>query len=256
MAGYKNLNRKVHRYLGLIIGIQFLAWTIGGLYFSFSDMDEIHGDHQRKHVMITEYDSLVSPAGILQRIKEVYAMDSLESLKLITLIDRPVYQVVYYHQHMGHMKMIQLADARTGEFLQPLSREQGIAVAKQHFNESSTVTKVEYLENTNGHHEYRKKPLPAWAVTFNHPSETTVYVSAMLGTVESFRNNKWRVFDFLWMLHTMDYEARDNFGNVLLRIFSISGIATILSGFVMFFTTMKKPRRRARKTSVPVKGKI
>jgi hypothetical protein len=236
----------------LIIGIQFLAWTIGGLYFSFSDMDEIHGDHQRKHVMIAEYDSLISPAGILQRIKEVYAMDSLESLKLISVIDRPVYQVVYYHQHMGHMKMIQLADARTGEFLQPLSREQGIAVAQQHFNEPSTVTKVEYLENTDGHHEYREKPLPAWAVTFNHPSETTVYVSAMLGTVESFRNNKWRVFDFLWMLHTMDYETRDNFGNIVLRVFSLSGIATLVSGFVLFFTTLKKSKRRVRKTQANI----
>ena len=26
--------RKVHRYLGLFIGIQFLMWTLSGLYFS------------------------------------------------------------------------------------------------------------------------------------------------------------------------------------------------------------------------------
>ena len=36
--------RKTHRYLGLIIGIQFLAWTVSGLYFSWTDLDEIHGD--------------------------------------------------------------------------------------------------------------------------------------------------------------------------------------------------------------------
>ena len=36
--------RKTHRYLGLFIGIQFLAWTISGLYFSWTDLDEIHGD--------------------------------------------------------------------------------------------------------------------------------------------------------------------------------------------------------------------
>ena len=35
--------RKTHRYLGLIIGIQFLAWTISGLYFSWTNIDEIHG---------------------------------------------------------------------------------------------------------------------------------------------------------------------------------------------------------------------
>ncbi len=36
--------RKAHRYLGLIIGVQFLAWTVSGLYFSWTDIDQIHGD--------------------------------------------------------------------------------------------------------------------------------------------------------------------------------------------------------------------
>ncbi len=42
--------RKTHRYLGLFIGIQFLMWTISGLYFSWTDIDEIHGDHFKKDV--------------------------------------------------------------------------------------------------------------------------------------------------------------------------------------------------------------
>ena len=40
--------RKAHRYLGLFLGIQFLFWTISGLYFSWTDLDEIHGDHFKK----------------------------------------------------------------------------------------------------------------------------------------------------------------------------------------------------------------
>ncbi len=36
--------RKIHRYLGLAIGIQFIMWTLSGLYFSWTDLDEIHGD--------------------------------------------------------------------------------------------------------------------------------------------------------------------------------------------------------------------
>lgn len=39
--------RKTHRYLGLFIGIQFLLWTAGGLYFSWTNIDKIHGDHFR-----------------------------------------------------------------------------------------------------------------------------------------------------------------------------------------------------------------
>lgn len=54
------LIRKTHRYLGLIIGIQFLAWTISGLYFSWNNIDEIHGDHFRKKFPTTfVYNNLI-----------------------------------------------------------------------------------------------------------------------------------------------------------------------------------------------------
>jgi len=46
-------------------------------------------------------------------------------------------------------------------------------------------------------------------------------------------------FDFLWMMHTMDYEGKDNFGNVLLRSFSIFGLVTVISRFALFFASMK-----------------
>ena len=46
MRKYKitHLTRKWHRYLGLILGIQFFFWTLGGLYFSWTNIDEIRGD--------------------------------------------------------------------------------------------------------------------------------------------------------------------------------------------------------------------
>jgi len=36
--------RKIHRFLGVSIGIQILFWTISGLYFTWTNIDEIHGD--------------------------------------------------------------------------------------------------------------------------------------------------------------------------------------------------------------------
>jgi hypothetical protein len=93
------------------------------------------------------------------------------------------------------------------------------------------------------HHEYRENPLPAYAVTFDDQTNTTVYVASELGTVQKFRNNGWRVFDFLWMLHTMDYKGRDYLANVLLRTFSIAGLITIISGFALFFVSFKGFRK-------------
>ena len=235
--------RKSHRWLGVILGIQFLFWTIGGLYFSWSNMDEVHGDHQKAHIHPIESDiKLVNPQDIIQKVKQKDTINYIFDIRLIQLLDEPVYQIFYSKEH-DRGKKIQLAYAVSGELRSPLTKKEATEVAQQNFSDDGKVKIVEYLTTTNGHHEYRESPLPAYAVTFVHPSNTTVYVSSELGTVQKFRNNKWRIFDFLWMMHTMDYQTRDNLSNWLLRAFSIFGLLTILSGFTLFFIS-QKPKKK------------
>jgi uncharacterized iron-regulated membrane protein len=244
--------RKSHRFLGLILGIQFLLWTLGGLYFSWSNMDEIHGDFQKKQMpLLSANIKLVSPSAVIDSIKKYHSIDSLVSIQLIDILGNPYYQIRCIRAihndvtHDHHMKaMNHLADATTGNLRGPLNKDEAIQLAKRHFNGSPEVIAVEYLNSTDGHHEYRENPLPAWAVSFKHPSKTTVYIAAELGTIQKFRNDKWRVFDFLWMLHTMDYKGRDNLGNVLLRSFSIFGLFTVFSGFALFFVSSKWFRKK------------
>jgi hypothetical protein len=235
--------RKSHRWLGVILGIQFLFWTIGGLYFSWSNMDEVHGDHQKAHIHPIESDiKLVNPQDIIQKVKQKDTINYIFDIRLIQLLGEPVYQIFYSKEH-DRGKKIQLAYAVSGELRSPLTKKEATEVAQQNFSDDGKVKIVEYLTTTNGHHEYREQPLPAYAVTFEHPSNTTVYVSSELGTVQKFRNNKWRIFDFLWMMHTMDYQTRDNLSNWLLRTFSIFGLLTILSGFTLFFIS-QKPKKK------------
>jgi hypothetical protein len=235
--------RKTHRYLGVILGIQFLFWTIGGLYFSWTDINEIHGDFQRKHPPhLSAAISLVSPALALQGLPS--KADSIHSIQLISIFNRPFYNISYFS---GKTAKWLLADATTGQVRSPLSKEEAIRMASESFNGKPAIKRVEYLTSTHGHHEYRAKPLPAWAVTFDHPTNTTVYISAQQGRVESFRTNKWRIFDFLWMGHTMDYQGRDNINNWLLRLFSVFGLVTILSGFALYFVSSRSIRRVKRK---------
>ncbi len=231
--------RKTHRWMGLILGIQFFLWTIGGLYFSWSNMDEVHGDHQKAHIHPISADvALVNPKEIIDQIKLKDSVNFLLDIRLIQILNRPFYQIAYSKEHDRGIK-IQLANAKTGELRTALSKEESIEIAKKNFLNETPVKSVEYLTNTNGHHEYREQPLPAFAITFSHPTNTTVYVASELGTVQKFRNNKWRIFDFLWMLHTMDYQSRDNISNWLLRAFSIFGLFTIMSGFTLFIISRK-----------------
>jgi hypothetical protein len=46
--------RKSHRYLGIFLGLQFLMWTISGLYFSWSNIDDIHGIQFHKKGIVAE----------------------------------------------------------------------------------------------------------------------------------------------------------------------------------------------------------
>ena len=228
--------RRTHRYLGLILGIQFLFWTISGLYFSWTNIDEIHGDFQHKHLPpLTSGIHLISPDSVFKQVSDKPV--AINSIQLISILQKPFYSINYTDKKDA--KNI-LADAATGTLRKPITKEEAIQIATESYNGKPLIKSAEYITSTNGHHEYREKPLPAWAITFEHSTNTTVYVSAEQGKVESFRNNKWRIFDFLWMGHTMDYQSRDNINNWLLRIFSAFGLITVLSGFVLFFISRKK----------------
>lgn len=228
--------RKSHRYLGLILGIQFLAWTIGGLYFSWTKIEKIRGEDIRveKHVLPIQAQN-PSLGILLDSLQRSNPQISFRNIQVIEILDKAYYQI----QLETPQKKVLLFEMQTLLPKLPLSEQEAKQVAKTSLKNSSEILKVEYLATAHGHHEYREKPLPAYAITFGKPNHTTVYVSTELGTVQSYRNNFWRVFDFLWMMHTMDYENRDNINNWASRIFSVFGLITILSGFILYYITSK-----------------
>lgn len=236
------LIRKLHRYLGLFIGVQFLGWTISGLYFSWNDIDNVHGDHLRKNPQaISAMDSLASPSKAINELKSTTTVDSVHSIGLISLVGEPLYQIAYFSGHTGDVHLhthYALANAKDGKLRTPLTKEESIALAKDYVVGSANVSEVEHLTNTDGHHEYRERPLPAYAVTFQNPN-CTVYISTERGTFQTIRHDQWRAFDFLWMFHTMDYAGRDDFNNWLLRILSVFGLLTVVSGFVLYITSSR-----------------
>jgi hypothetical protein len=217
-------------------------------------MDQVHGDHHKKAAALFPADlEIISPTEVIQTLRLSKNVDSLIGVQLIGIGSRAVYQISFTQTNAqptySPLRYIQLADARTGKLLPPLSEEEAVDLARQKYHGAAAVAEVEYLTELNNHHEYRENPLPAFAVTFADASHTTVYVAAELGTVQKFRNQEWRVFDFLWMLHTMDYQSRDNFGNILLKAFSVLGLVTILSGFLLYFFSSPTIRRFEKRLS-------
>ncbi|GAB3832120.1 hypothetical protein GCM10028895_49390 [Pontibacter rugosus] len=138
--------RKVHRYLGILLGVQFLFWTLGGLYFSWNDIENVHGDHLRRDkTYFPATVRLVSPQQALGELQSATQVDSIHSLQLIDLPGSPAYQIRYFagesasHSEQeddshstGHSSVkVQLANAVTGQLLAPLGRADAVRVAKK-----------------------------------------------------------------------------------------------------------------------------
>lgn len=234
---WHRLTRKWHRYLGILFGVQMLAWTLGGLYFSWTRIDDIRGDNLRKtDTILTLPNQPDSPFGWLtDSLRQHMPGCRIAKIELINLLGRTYYQVRTAPPATDYL----LYDVQTHQRKLPLSLKEAQYIALQSLKQPAAVIASKYITATNNHHEYREKPLPAYAITFGQPSPTTVYVGAHTGKVESYRSTQWRIFDFFWMLHTMDYQERDNFNNWVIRIFSVFSLLTLISGFLLYFFTFR-----------------
>ena len=219
--------RKTHRYLGLFLGIQFLFWTISGLYFSWTDIDEIHGDHFKNlDYQPKSFSNLISPS----------LLDVAKGINTIELRDiggEPYYWV----------NKKQLYSATDGSLKNNITKGEAIYIAKNYMKKGLEVESVEQITETGKHHEYREKLLPAYVISYKTDEALKAYVSVKDGKFQTVRHRNWRWFDFLWMTHTMDYEGRDNFNTTVLRAFSLLGLITVLSGFLLWYTSSPSIRK-------------
>ena len=223
--------RKAHRYLGIFLGVQFLFWTISGLYFSWTNLDEIHGDHYKNLEMKPlAFDNLISPSLI-------NFSDPIRSIEIRDINKKPFYLV--------NEKL--LFSARTGVKKNELTKDEALYIANKYMKKGLDVKSIEKITEVGKHHEYRKKLLPAYVISYHSENNLKAYVSILDAKFQSVRHKSWRWFDFLWMTHTMDYEGRDNFNTITLRAFSLLGLITVISGFTLAIVTTPKLMRVFKK---------
>ena len=219
--------RKTHRYLGLFLGIQFLLWTSSGIYFSWTDIDNIHGDHFKN----TEYQpkafaNLISPS-------QLNVSGGVNTIALRDIGDSPYYWI----------NKEQLYNALDGSLKTNITQEEALYIATLNMKSGLVVENIEQINEAGKHHEYREKLLPAYVISYQSDEALKAYVSIKDGRFQTVRHRDWRWFDFLWMTHTMDYDTRDNFNTIILRAFSLLGLITVLSGFLLWFTSSPTIRK-------------
>ncbi|MDP3739109.1 MAG: hypothetical protein Q8R02_17075 [Hyphomonadaceae bacterium] len=227
----------IHKWLGLIVAAQLLVWTGTGLFFASFAMTQIHGDH------------LVHPPGHaapidLSRVKlsmadalRAVAEDRPAEVILKRLAGDPVYEV---RADIG----VFVVSAETGEVLSPLSEDIARKIAGAAWAGKGALQSVEEINEAPRESGLSGK---VWAAHFAGDGHPMIYVSAANGRLSAPRTDLWRTYDFLWSLHIMDYQTRENFNHPLLVAFAVLALSTVLFGVVLLVHRFTRGVLRGKK---------
>ena len=134
----QGLIRKSHRYLGLFLGIQFIFWTVSGLYFSWTDIDAIHVDDYRIHSPSISFDNLLTSDSLFSQL-------TISKIALRDLNGVPHFWI----------NGSDLYNASSGKKRQGISKDEALYVASQNMIPELSYKTVELIVSTDAHHEYR-----------------------------------------------------------------------------------------------------
>jgi len=93
--------------------------------------------------------------------------------------------------------------------------------------------------------EVQNLSAPLWQVNFDDDLNSRFYIDPNTGSVLRVRTDTWRLFDFMWMLHIMDYKDRSNFNTPWLIAFSGSAFLFTLTGIALLYKRFK-PKKKKR----------
>ena len=111
--------------------------------------------------------------------------------------------------------------------------------AKKIVSLKTTLTPIQssLIEEKVRGSEFRGRNLPLYKVISENENgkKINVYVDPFSGEVSAIRSLQWRIWDFMWGIHIMDWVERDNIDNLWLKVFSFIALFTSLSGIILFF---------------------
>lgn len=232
------------------MALQIIAWMTSGLYFSLFPIAEIRGEHLTRGADDLPAKALLE-AGVPDSVR--LALDRhfdglwvLSSFRLVQLHGSVYWRAEGASQDQPFTRLVR---AGSGEVVAALDRPGAARTAENWLLQPVPVRSVEWVEPAPGS-EFRGRDSPAWKVEFEHEEALRLYLHPWTGELLARRTDRWRLFDFLWMLHIMDYDTRDDFNHPLLQAASVAGLIIAVSGVVYWFMSTRLFRRRLGKPAL------
>ncbi len=218
-----------HVWLGWLIGVPLLLWTVTGLWMVARPIEEVRGTTLR-----AEPATLVQPGTLTLPKLDGRAVEKLE---LLARADRPVWIVRFAG---GDARA---ADPATGAMLPRVDAALARRLADAALVAPGEVASVRAFAAVDAPIDLRRDR-SSWQVAY--ADGLNVYVDALTGEILAVRSGQWRWFDFMWGLHIMDLETREDTSHPLLIGFAALSLLGVLMGIILLFR-----RRRARAVQPP-----
>lgn len=221
---------RFHIWLSWIVGLQILIWVATGLFMALSPIETVRGEHlvRKAEAVDLRGASLRTPTDVLRGEKRV-----VDRLVLKTWLGQPTYEI---HYADGGAAMV---DGQSGKRLTPLTRTAAVMAARAAYAGPASDAIATRVDPKAIPLDFRRDE-PAWAVRFIGAyvkrGGTIFYVSAETGEVLARRTDRWRLYDFMWGLHIMDWRDREDFNSPLLIAASVLAMASVLAGAVLLFS--------------------
>jgi uncharacterized iron-regulated membrane protein len=216
---------RYHVWLGWLVGIPLLLWTVSGLVMVARPIDEVRGTDLRAELPPLPATTVYPPA-----IHS--AADSL-TLKQTALGPRWIVA-------LGEGRYA--ADPRDGRKLSALDRAQATAAALGYRKSPARVVSAGRTDAAHPPLDLRQAR-PAWGVRFADGGR--FYIDADTGELLAVRTDYWRFYDTMRGLHIMDLQGREDTHHPILIVFTaIAALATMLAVLLMIARYLPRRRRR------------
>lgn len=218
--------RKVHKWLGFIVAIQILLWVSGGVIMSVLPIDKVRGKH-----LVNSQSQITQPNNI--QLSDTLNLNQWQKLSWHQRNNNWVIEAIDF---AGQTKWL---NPSSGASLELLSETEVLAIA--HSRHAAQVKVATIYELTDIPLEVSHLTLPLYQVNFDDWINSTFYINPQSGEISSVRSDIWRLYDFFWMLHIMDYQDRKDFNQPILIAAAIVSLAFTMTGLLLLYFSILKP---------------
>jgi uncharacterized iron-regulated membrane protein len=212
-----------HIWLGWIVGLPILMWTVTGLWMVARPVEEVRGEHLRRAEAVVDPARIRMPANIGEPVQE---------LRLVAQPDGAQWIVTT----AGGTRL--RYSAEYGTATPPVVKDEAQRIAEAAYAGQGNFIGVSYIPPGEAPTDARASGA-VWQARFSDGAR--VYIDDATGEVLALRTGQWRWYDFMYGLHIMDPQAHEDAHNPFTIVFAALAVLGALLGCTLLFR-----RRKAR----------